>query len=849
MATSKSGSAASLSHNPSNDQDTAIKSPSIPEKGDVENDDTAMDEWDHHVDGQEKSEGEISDDSMNEYADREDTQEKSEGEISDDAMDQNADCVDTKGFPIDPYSMPEQNDGSLQKRARLQYKEPGKSKEDEDKAIRSSSARFGRLFPVERPRRFWYGKKWIAQFILEDGRLIPSTPSLILQFRQEGSPVDLKLKFFIGQGRDEDDTKSYQSSLIFGSKHISELRFHFDTADKKSDSKYVLLDGEIKASGCVTVGLSRNLKDDTMNSLRSHLMRLSSSNSAIKFRLRIDKTSWEDCQLRSLKFRCDYAWSYRSTTNTTILTQYGQFNSRGYVATAWSNLGHFTFKVPAVNHFYDLEEAAVKLIYGARLEYEISTLQLKRLVETTHKITLLTFENSKTLLGAVQFMEYDKDGMPDLLSNMPVVLPHGTRCELTVSFGDYGDTKQRFKGITVPNVISLNVPCDIVVLLLPPSEKWKARAYVNNWKSPYQSPEFNCGLEFKDNEESVKSQINAINTLCGQRFARWHPILLNSDYAGLRSLNFQDGLCLKDVENAYESVDKIAEWNAPQYKVFELLKDMPGNGFAFVEGIFGCGKTLIQAALAKLLAGLGMHVLIVAPTNAALKAFSAQLHEIGPELKALRYVYDGAKFSNQLDFEENSVASDVEFSMFQLLESGVAMRGLRYDVLPCHSMQSHLDELVLMYSKDGGKLSFNSQSDDPYKPIEVDDVQIYLEYKDTDFSEKLRQFRSASSKEQSKSVTDAEMVIIEKIFRFRRALKRLQQAVVSRSQILMCTNQLAASELVRKFFAGDVNGDVSTNGIVIIADEDGQAPEPTAWIPIVLLRHADHVKAVFRFGD
>jgi hypothetical protein len=58
-------------------------------------------------------------------------------------------------------------------------------------------------------------------------------------------------------------------------------------------------------------------------------------------------------------------------------------------------------------------------------------------------------------------------------------------------------------------------------------------------------------------------------------------------------------------------------------------------------------------------------------------------------------------------------------------------------------------------------------------------------------------------------------------------------------------NQLAASDLVRHNFSAGSNVIIMT---VIIADEDGQALEPTAWPPITLLRHANDIKDVLRFG-
>jgi hypothetical protein len=49
------------------------------------------------------------------------------------------------------------------------------------------------------------------------------------------------------------------------------------------------------------------------------------------------------------------------------------------------------------------------------------------------------------------------------------------------------------------------------------------------------------------------------------------------------------------------------KWNERQVDGFKILRYVPGNEFAFFEGVFGCGKTLVQAALAKLQIDLGKH--------------------------------------------------------------------------------------------------------------------------------------------------------------------------------------------------------------------------------------------------
>jgi hypothetical protein len=53
-----------------------------------------------------------------------------------------------------------------------------------------------------------------------------------------------------------------------------------------------------------------------------------------------------------------------------------------------------TRKVPASSHFYDLDEAAIKLVYGAYLEYQILLIHFQRVESAEHKMTLFEVPGS-----------------------------------------------------------------------------------------------------------------------------------------------------------------------------------------------------------------------------------------------------------------------------------------------------------------------------------------------------------------------------------------------------------------------------------------------------------------------
>jgi hypothetical protein len=134
---------------------------------------------------------------------------------------------------------------------------------------------------------------------------------------------------------------------------------------------------------------------------------------------------------------------------------------------------------------------------------------------------------------------------------------------------------------------------------------------------------------------------------------------------------------------------------------------VPGGGFAFVKGIFGCGKTLVQAMLAKVLIDLARYVLIVAPSHAALKVISENILTNAPELDALRVVFGGAQKLKRVG-ERNAQTQD-EVPMFRLFQDLSTSRTSRYGVVLEDDLQVHLDKLVEDMTKRGEKLYFTCQ--------------------------------------------------------------------------------------------------------------------------------------------
>jgi hypothetical protein len=195
-------------------------------------------------------------------------------------------------------------------------------------------------------------------------------------------------------------------------------------------------------------------------------------------------------------------------------------------------------------------------------------------------------------------------------------------------------------------------------------------------------------------------------------------------------------------------------------------------------------------------------------------------------------LFAASKDTERYGDDGNTVYGYEELAMMELLRSMVRVRASRYEVEQKHDLQRHVDDLATAMKDRGETLDFVYAAEGQ-APEEYDAVAFYLDHRDDDSS---KQNRQALTDEQKDAATQTRKTL-------KKALEKLQEKVVMDSKVILSTNQLAASDLIRYNFGHEAND------IVIIADEDGQALEPTAWIPVTLLRNAYRVKAVLRFGD
>ncbi|GAM34882.1 hypothetical protein TCE0_015f02759 [Talaromyces pinophilus] len=700
----------------------------------------------------------------------------------------------------------------------------------EDNVVTEKDEKFDKLIEVASTKKEWYGVKHAARFILEDGSLLPSMDGEHeLSVRIQGSLLDPRLQLFVSD-------IEYPMSLEFRAAHMDRLRSQTETS-----GQMIILEIRLDFEGYISIGLTTRRPDEIIDKIRGHMI---TTLSTAQLQLKVFFDDQEKAQdflselqrhfqskgsnfgMKGPRAKCVKTpwYPYCGIRSMDPQVQYGQLVTRKELKQRIE--GNQIMRIPASNHFYDLREASIKLVYGAVLEHRISTMHLQRLSGMEHSIFIFSVPGSQVLLGAIKLQALRDSHIPSSITEMAPIVPDGTTCVVSV----HNKATSRwhyYEGVATPEVFKLPVTNNLVLLLMPSG---RPSSDLNNVLSARHEPtkEFTCKIKFQTHTNNVKAQVNAITTVCSTSFDRWYQVLLNQDYAAIGVRDVFKDLPEDQIARAYDQVHAMKDWNPSQLQAFKLLRDVPGDGFAFIEGIFGCGKTLVQVMLAKILVSLGKHVMIVAPTNAALRAISDSMVKNVGDVEAVRVVYAGSDKIMQfgLDDDERGRAETEELSMFRLVKDLTTLHASRYEVSPEHDLQGHVQKLVAALSERGETIQFE------YLPDHYDAVEVYNRFKSTDFTENPPKLGNERNEwEKNKGL-------------FAKALTMLQEKVIANTKVLLCTQQLASSTLIRQNFAA-----VKSKGIVIIADEDRQSLEPVAWIPVALLRQKAKIQAVLRFGD
>lgn len=123
------------------------------------------------------------------------------------------------------------------------------------------------------------------------------------------------------------------------------------------------------------------------------------------------------------------------------------------------------------------------------------------------------------------------------------------------------------------------------------------------------------------NDAGVRRQVDAVNKLCSGT-NKWQRVFLNHS-SSLPVVNPIESLQLPN-EKIDEAMMKVLQsnnvrLNPERVHCVESCTNMPG-GVLVIQGFPDCGKSWTIAAMAKVFLLLGVHVILAAPTHAAVDA-------------------------------------------------------------------------------------------------------------------------------------------------------------------------------------------------------------------------------------
>jgi hypothetical protein len=218
-----------------------------------------------------------------------------------------------------------------------------------------------KLIPVTWNKHEWYGIQCAARCGIDGQTLLPtitdSAHHMKLWF--EEFPLDPRLQLFI-------PTSSFLMSVKFRPRDLAQVH-----TEVYPQGQADVVDINMVFQGSVAINLTKANGDDVLESIRQHMVNVSSTpGNEIKLKVCVEEENHADFLnsfQKSRQFDKLPWYPYLSKHSNSRRTHYGQLVKRANVQAIESEKIR---KVPAANHFYDVDEAANKLYYGAQLEYE-----------------------------------------------------------------------------------------------------------------------------------------------------------------------------------------------------------------------------------------------------------------------------------------------------------------------------------------------------------------------------------------------------------------------------------------------------------------------------------------------
>ncbi|KAL1884923.1 hypothetical protein Plec18167_001579 [Paecilomyces lecythidis] len=695
-------------------------------------------------------------------------------------------------------------------------------------------------------------QKEYIQFILPNEIVLPHTAGskykgASVQMGIFGAPVAAKIIFDVIVRNAENPSKftSRPTDIV----HTAKLEFDLHSKAEVSNLTYerVFPNGTDNEYGDLCYldikfstrgGVSNSLKVDTgkidhairdlLNLMYTFTSAHSQDRRELCVRILVDPErtgyldSWIDfLQSYSKSLPRKRAWfSYRRRGVPTALEDLTQ---RRLIKDGWNGS---ICPVPAVNHFHDIGEGIIKLAYGAVLDWQVGNGHFKRLRNRKSQAALVVYGCS-TVYAVVKVNEVGPSDRPMPSQSLKYKVPDGTRVEMMLPMGEDGNVTCR--GIVVPDYANVNAG-DLYVAIYD-----KAVMGLKNLLSkPNETLHFmKVQLKFEECKTPMIRQIYSLARL--DSTPKWHGIFLNHDTSHLHTTDPFHDLDPEKVQMATGKVLKLKPWNDQQVDIIKSAGNLKA-GFGLIEGFPGCGKSTTLAALVLLYHLAGLHVLITGPSNASVDAITEKLVALTADVDYIRVRQAQLEGVSPADsagddgcIEDTTINADTITS--ELLQEMNESHRKRISGDPRYTVFAHVR------SRAEAAVARNEKLLIPVTGIETFDAYSFFCAYISNPPQRPsgKNATPEKSREWNKSQTKLE-----------NAYKKISEAVVADAKIVACTDNLAGTELVRKKFA---TGEDTAKGIIVIADEDGQALETNAWIPLVSLDKADLVRGSIRGGD
>ncbi|KAL3496469.1 P-loop containing nucleoside triphosphate hydrolase protein [Aspergillus germanicus] len=326
-------------------------------------------------------------------------------------------------------------------------------------------------------------------------------------------------------------------------------------------------------------------------------------------------------------------------------------------------------------------------------------------------------------------------------------------------------------------------------------------------------------LHFQINDEALRRQLRAIrksqNSKAGM--SKWIPLLLNQEPTKLPDIDLLDGIPQDVVEKARAKLLSLMDWN-DQRAAFAFHHRTKG-GCLLIEGYPGCEKTTVLADMGIFLSECGFKVLLVGSSNAAVEALTRELRNLDHELD---YIYIRHGVAERQCLTTAYLANDTAVYGSFGAHADHIMPGLKaMESFRDRRSEGHTAHTVFKHVERRCSRALNTGDSFPI------DIANYSGQ--TPGEEQEDAFAIALTRESENM--------------FNKAYSAISALVIEESQILTCTNNLAGSDIVRKNFTK------YAHRTIVIADEDGQANEPDAIIPLIGIDNAPSVVGTIRGGD